>query len=99
MQRVLCKYKRVLCFFTQQSRKFSNKNIGSYSTLNPTFRYPRNLQKDRSHIDYNPKFHNPRRIYIIRHGEAWGNVDQSLFERIPNHMIPLTPVGVSQVST
>ena len=34
--------------------------------------------------------HRPRRIYLIRHGESEGNVDQHLFQFVADHAIPLT---------
>ncbi len=46
--------------------------------------------------EYHPMYANPRRIYLVRHGEAWGNVDESVFERIPDSQVPITPKGYQQ---
>jgi broad specificity phosphatase PhoE len=35
----------------------------------------------------------PRRIILVRHGEAEGNVDETLFETKPDHQMELTPRG------
>jgi broad specificity phosphatase PhoE len=37
-----------------------------------------------------------RRIILIRHGESEGNVDRTLFARVPDHLIPLTDRGRAQ---
>lgn len=38
----------------------------------------------------------PKRIILIRHGESEGNLDNSLYETIPDYALKLTPQGVSQ---
>ena len=38
----------------------------------------------------------PRRIVLVRHGESWGNVDDSAYERVPDHALPLTERGRGQ---
>jgi broad specificity phosphatase PhoE len=38
----------------------------------------------------------PLRIALIRHGESEANLDQSIFERVPDHAIPLTAAGRAQ---
>ena len=36
----------------------------------------------------------PTRILFLRHGESEGNVDETLFEKKPDHLMALTPRGV-----
>lgn len=36
---------------------------------------------------------NPIRVLLVRHGEAQGNVDRSVYNRLPDHAIPLTENG------
>ncbi len=38
----------------------------------------------------------PKRIYLLRHGEAEGNVDERLFESKPDHRMQLTERGRQQ---
>ncbi|EWT00781.1 phosphoglycerate mutase [Intrasporangium oryzae NRRL B-24470] len=38
----------------------------------------------------------PRRIILVRHGESEGNVDDTVYERIPDHRVGLTPRGYEQ---
>ena len=38
----------------------------------------------------------PMRIALIRHGESEANLDKSIFERVPDHAIPLTQHGWDQ---
>ncbi|HEU4947478.1 MAG TPA: histidine phosphatase family protein [Kribbella sp.] len=38
----------------------------------------------------------PSRIAMIRHGESEANLDKSIFERVPDHAIPLTEHGRDQ---
>ena len=38
----------------------------------------------------------PTKILLLRHGEAEGNVDESVFERKPDHRLELTPRGREQ---
>jgi broad specificity phosphatase PhoE len=38
----------------------------------------------------------PQRIIVLRHGEAEGNLDESLFEHTPDHQMRLTARGVEQ---
>ncbi len=40
----------------------------------------------------------PRRIVLVRHGESQGNIDDSIYETIPDHALTLTPKGVEQVT-
>ncbi|MGV9247580.1 histidine phosphatase family protein [Streptomyces sp. NPDC003710] len=38
----------------------------------------------------------PRRIVLVRHGESVGNADDSVYEREPDHALPLTERGWRQ---
>jgi broad specificity phosphatase PhoE len=38
----------------------------------------------------------PTNIFLIRHGESEGNVDKSVYEKIPDYAIPLTELGRQQ---
>ncbi|MCW5253383.1 MULTISPECIES: histidine phosphatase family protein [unclassified Streptomyces] len=38
----------------------------------------------------------PRRIVLVRHGESTGNVDDSVYERVPDHALALTEQGRAQ---
>ncbi|MFI1962580.1 histidine phosphatase family protein [Streptomyces pathocidini] len=38
----------------------------------------------------------PRRIVLLRHGESEGNVDDTIYEREPDHALRLTETGWSQ---
>lgn len=38
----------------------------------------------------------PRRIILLRHGLSAGNEDASVYERTPDHLIPLTSSGIEQ---
>jgi broad specificity phosphatase PhoE len=38
----------------------------------------------------------PRRIVLIRHGESQGNVDDTIYERVPDHALELTETGQRQ---
>jgi broad specificity phosphatase PhoE len=38
----------------------------------------------------------PRRIVLIRHGESQGNVDDTIYERVPDHALELTGTGRRQ---
>ncbi len=40
--------------------------------------------------------HRPRRIILVRHGESEGNADDTIYERVPDHRIGLTPRGLEQ---
>ncbi len=40
--------------------------------------------------------HRPGRIILVRHGESEGNVDDTIYERMPDHRIPLTAKGIEQ---
>ena len=40
----------------------------------------------------------PRRIVLIRHGESEGNVDDSVYERVPDHALRLTARGRAQAA-
>lgn len=40
--------------------------------------------------------HRPRRIVLVRHGESQGNVDDSIYETVPDHRIGLSPKGFEQ---
>jgi broad specificity phosphatase PhoE len=40
--------------------------------------------------------HRPKRIILVRHGESEGNVDDTIYEHVPDHRINLTPRGVEQ---
>lgn len=37
-----------------------------------------------------------KRIFLIRHGESYGNRDFSIYQNLPNPMVPLTPTGKEQ---
>jgi broad specificity phosphatase PhoE len=36
------------------------------------------------------------RIILLRHGQSLGNVDESAYCRVPDHSLPLTPLGEQQ---
>ena len=38
----------------------------------------------------------PKKIFLIRHGESQGNIDQSLYKTVPDWKVPLTPRGKQQ---
>jgi broad specificity phosphatase PhoE len=38
----------------------------------------------------------PRRIVLVRHGESTGNLDDTVYEREPDHALPLTELGRRQ---
>ncbi|MCC7233441.1 MAG: histidine phosphatase family protein [Bacteroidia bacterium] len=38
----------------------------------------------------------PKRIILIRHGESKGNVDKTIYKRIPDYALELTDKGLSQ---
>ncbi|MEZ0089652.1 histidine phosphatase family protein [Streptacidiphilus sp. EB129] len=38
----------------------------------------------------------PHRIVLVRHGESQGNVDETIYERIPDHALELTARGREQ---
>jgi broad specificity phosphatase PhoE len=38
----------------------------------------------------------PKRIVLVRHGQAEGNVDQRLFETKPDHTMELTELGIAE---
>ena len=40
----------------------------------------------------------PRRIVLVRHGESQGNVDDAIYETVPDHALTLTPKGVEQAT-
>ncbi|HET7798805.1 MAG TPA: histidine phosphatase family protein [Humibacillus xanthopallidus] len=40
--------------------------------------------------------HRPERIVLVRHGESEGNVDETVYERVPDHRLRLTDVGLEQ---
>jgi len=40
----------------------------------------------------------PRRIVLIRHGESQGNIDDAIYERVPDHALALTANGQRQVA-
>ncbi|MEO7132102.1 MAG: phosphoglycerate mutase family protein [Dermatophilaceae bacterium] len=40
--------------------------------------------------------HRPHRIILVRHGESEGNIDDTIYERVPDHRIGLTPKGFEQ---
>ena len=40
--------------------------------------------------------HRPNRIILVRHGESEGNIDDTIYERVPDHRIGLTPKGFEQ---
>ena len=44
----------------------------------------------------NKKFYCPKRIFLVRHGESEGNVNESAYCSIPDWKIPLTEKGYSQ---
>lgn len=45
-----------------------------------------------------PETHRPRRIILVRHGESQGNVDDAIYETVPDHALSLTPKGVEQAT-
>ena len=38
----------------------------------------------------------PRQFIMVRHGQSAANVDQSIYNRIPDYRIPLTELGIQQ---
>ncbi|MBC3844194.1 histidine phosphatase family protein [Streptacidiphilus sp. 4-A2] len=40
----------------------------------------------------------PKRIVLVRHGESEGNVDDSIYERVPDHALELTERGRKQAA-
>lgn len=38
----------------------------------------------------------PERIILVRHGQSLGNVDRTVYERIPDYALPLTDIGMAQ---
>ncbi|NYE94943.1 broad specificity phosphatase PhoE [Psychromicrobium silvestre] len=38
----------------------------------------------------------PRQIILLRHGQSEANIDQSIYDRIPDYRIPLTELGISE---
>ncbi len=38
----------------------------------------------------------PRQIIMVRHGQSAANVDQTIYNRIPDYRIPLTELGVAE---
>jgi broad specificity phosphatase PhoE len=40
--------------------------------------------------------HRPNRIILVRHGESEGNIDDTIYERVPDHRISLTAKGFQQ---
>ncbi|WP_424211435.1 histidine phosphatase family protein [Streptomyces sp. BI20] len=40
----------------------------------------------------------PRRIVLVRHGESEGNVDDTVYEREPDHALRMTPRGHAQAA-
>ena len=40
----------------------------------------------------------PRRIILVRHGESQGNVDDAIYETVPDHALTLTPKGLEQAT-
>ena len=43
-----------------------------------------------------PKYHLPKRIILLRHGESLGNIDETAYASIPDWKIPLTRRGERQ---
>lgn len=41
----------------------------------------------------------PKRIILVRHGESEGNIDETLYCRVPDPLIPLTERGYEQAKT
>ena len=40
----------------------------------------------------------PSRIILVRHGESIGNVDRSVYAKIPDYKLPLTEKGKDQAT-
>jgi broad specificity phosphatase PhoE len=40
----------------------------------------------------------PKRIVLVRHGESVANLDKTVYERTPDHDVPLTPRGHEQAA-
>ena len=38
----------------------------------------------------------PGKIIMIRHGQSAANADTSIYNRVPDYRIPLTPLGIEQ---
>lgn len=48
----------------------------------------------------NPELrHRPHRIILVRHGESEGNIDDTIYEHVPDHRISLTRRGFEQART
>lgn len=39
----------------------------------------------------------PKRIILVRHGESQGNIDDAIYERVPDHALHLTELGREQI--
>ncbi|OYO25289.1 histidine phosphatase family protein [Enemella dayhoffiae] len=44
-----------------------------------------------------PPAHRPQRIILVRHGESEGNIDDRIYETVPDHALHLTERGREQV--
>ncbi|HZX07090.1 phosphoglycerate mutase family protein [Kribbella sp.] len=42
--------------------------------------------------------HRPVRIVLVRHGESEANLDKTVYERVPDHAVPLTALGHEQAA-
>jgi broad specificity phosphatase PhoE len=42
--------------------------------------------------------HRPKRIVLVRHGESVANLDKTVYERTPDHDVPMTPRGHEQAA-
>ncbi|HET6240990.1 MAG TPA: phosphoglycerate mutase family protein, partial [Arthrobacter sp.] len=40
----------------------------------------------------------PGKIILIRHGQSAANADTSIYNRVPDYRIPLTPLGIEQAT-
>lgn len=54
------------------------------------FNFSRVNEKKISHL------RRPKRIVLIRHGESEGNVDQTVYGKIPDNLIHLSELGIKQ---
>jgi broad specificity phosphatase PhoE len=40
----------------------------------------------------------PRRIVLVRHGESQGNIDDTIYETVPDHALTLTAKGIEEAT-
>jgi len=47
-------------------------------------------------VEVHRRAHRPKHIYLIRHGQSLGNVDESLYSSIPDHAMEISDLGREQ---